>query len=38
MLMLERVIDFYAGHEGVEFATLGEAAEAARGRLGAPKR
>src|SRR5215216_1349389 len=31
MLMLERLIDFYAGHEGVAFATLGEAAEAARG-------
>ncbi|MFL5761388.1 MAG: polysaccharide deacetylase family protein [Thermomicrobiales bacterium] len=34
MLMLERVLDFYGGHEGVAFTTLGEAAEGARGRLG----
>jgi peptidoglycan-N-acetylglucosamine deacetylase len=37
MLMLERVIDFYAGHEGVAFTTLAEAAEAARSKLGERK-
>jgi peptidoglycan-N-acetylglucosamine deacetylase len=36
MLMLERLIDFYAGHERVAFATLGDSAEAARARLPAP--
>jgi peptidoglycan/xylan/chitin deacetylase (PgdA/CDA1 family) len=34
MLMLERVIDFYASHEGVVFTTLADAAEMARVRLG----
>jgi peptidoglycan/xylan/chitin deacetylase (PgdA/CDA1 family) len=39
MLMLERVIDFYASHDDVAFTKLADAAEAARGRLGeAPKR
>jgi peptidoglycan-N-acetylglucosamine deacetylase len=36
MLMLERVIDFYASHDDVAFATLGDAAEAARARLEQP--
>ena len=44
MLMLERLIDYFAAHEGVRFATLGQAADdfrAARprnGRLTAAKR
>jgi hypothetical protein len=31
--MLERIIDFYAGHDGVVFTTLADAADVARGRL-----
>ena len=30
MLMLERLIDYFEGHEGVKFTTLGAAAEAFR--------
>jgi peptidoglycan-N-acetylglucosamine deacetylase len=36
MLMLERVLDFYASHDNVAFTTLADAAEAARGRLEQP--
>ena len=36
ILMLERLIDYFAGHEGVQFTTMAQAADAFRARSPRP--